>query len=104
MGESLKNLQRMDALEEANFVRFVRAQMKRNLKSGTEDVEFLVINPPEYIKTMTILNLLIAAPGIREIKARKILRNHIPSDKTVGDLSPRQREMILLRLRKLRKN
>jgi hypothetical protein len=101
MGESLKNLQRMDALEEANFIRYCRMNLKRNLKEGNIDAIDLIKHPPPYIKTMKLFDLLVAAPRIRQPTAKRILCLISPYT-TVGELTIRQRDAVIARIQKIR--
>jgi hypothetical protein len=96
-----KHQQRMGALEEANWVRFSRAQLKHNLRSGDVELVDLIEKPPEYIKKMRIFKLLMATPGIGIAKAKRILGPYISIDKTVGDLTPHQQKVIIHRLKTL---
>ncbi len=91
--------QRMAALEEANFIRFARANLKRDLHAGIVEAIDLIEKPPEYINTMTVYKLLMATPGIGKNKARRILRD-ISVDKTIGSLTQRQREAMVFRLQR----
>jgi hypothetical protein len=90
----------MDALEEANRIRTARAGMKRNLKNGIVHITDLIENPPEFINTMKILDLLVAAPKIRGIKARQILGPYISPTRAVGNLTDAQRDGLVRRLSK----
>jgi hypothetical protein len=82
----------MAALEQANEVRMARAQMRRDLRSGWMSVRVVILDPPDYVKTMYVLDLLMAAPSYGRVKASKILRLcRISTGKTVGGLSERQR-------------
>jgi hypothetical protein len=96
--------QRRAALEEANRVRLARAQLKRDLKAGRVSIYDLLAEPPEWIETMPVAQLLQAVPGIGPVKARGMLqRTGISASKTVGSiswrtvagLSPRQRGELL---------
>jgi hypothetical protein len=90
--------QRMSALEEANFIRFARSNLKRDLHAGNVKAADLISNPPEYIHTMKLFQLLMATPGIGKNKARRIIRD-IPVDKTIGTLTQRQRDAIVFRVK-----
>lgn len=98
MTPDAKYHQQMGALEEANRIRFVRVNMKRNLQSGEVDVIDLIENPPEYINTMRLLKLLMATPGIGKAKAKRIMGPRISVDKTIADLTQRERDVIVWRL------
>lgn len=93
--------QRMGALEEANFVRFARANLKRELQAG--DLENLIMDPPEYIHTMKLLQLLLATPGFGMMRAKKIFGPHISVHKTIGDLTPHQRKYVITKIQTIRR-
>jgi hypothetical protein len=61
------------------------------------------MDPPEYINTMKIVDLLVAAPKIRHIKAKQILGPYISPTRTVGDLTDPQRFGLIRRIQKLGK-
>jgi hypothetical protein len=66
--------QRREALERANDIRTYRAELKRDLKAGRENVIKLLRDPPEKIETMKVFDLLIAAPlSLVESKSTRLL-------------------------------
>lgn len=84
--------QRMDALKRANKVRSERAQLKRELKEGKLDIKDVLENPPEFLKTAKVIDILLGVPKLGRVKAEKILlRCRISQAKTIGGLSERQR-------------
>lgn len=88
--------QRLTALSTANAVRTFRGDLKKDVKAGKISVVKLLENPPEEIKNMKIPALLLAAPKIGQVKVNRILnRCRISPTKTVGGLSPRQRDALL---------
>lgn len=94
--------QRMDALARANQIRVKRAQLKRDLKSGRRSIHSLLLNPPAYVETAKVLDLLLAVPHLGRARAAKLLaRARIAPSKTVGGLSERQRAEIIALLRTL---
>ena len=91
--------QRMDALERANEIRRRRARLKRELKSGRTPIEDVLTQPPEYLASATILDLLIWTPKRKRIKATRVLRRcQITPSRTVGALTKRQRQIIIAEL------
>jgi hypothetical protein len=91
--------QRMDALEGANRVRLRRAQLKRDLKARRVSVCDVLADPPAWVGTMKVFDLLLAVPKVGRTKANKMLRGCVVSpSKTVGGLSPRQRGVLLAAL------
>ena len=92
--------QRLDALVKANWTRTNRAGLKRDLKAGRVQVAPLILDPPEWLGTMSVLDLLLATPKLGRVKANKALtRCRISPSKPVGALSVRQREELIGRLR-----
>ncbi|HEX6020645.1 MAG TPA: hypothetical protein VFZ00_01535 [Solirubrobacter sp.] len=88
--------QRLDALQEANRVRCLRAQLKRDLKAGRRHGIEVLANPPEWAATMKVIDVLLAMPKIGRVKASGALRRTQTSPaKTLGGLSPRQRGAIV---------
>ena len=90
--------QRREALENANRIRSARAELKRDIKAGRRSVVQLVGAPPEFIDSMRIFDLLLAAPKVGRVKANRWLsRARVSPSKTLGGLSERQRmELVAL--------
>ena len=84
--------QRMEALQRANDVRVRRAQLKRDLKAGQAQIDSILLDPPEFVSTAKVFDMLMAVPKFGRVKAARLL-NHcrISQSKTVGGLSERQR-------------
>jgi hypothetical protein len=88
--------QRMDALARANLIRTRRAQLKRDLKSGRLSIQTLLLNPPEYVETAKVFDMLLAVPKYGRVKVNKILAHcRISPSKTIGGLSERQRSELV---------
>jgi len=88
--------QRMDALARANQIRTRRAQLKRDLKSGRLSIQTLLLNPPEYVETAKVFDMLLAVPKYGRVKVNKILAHcRISPSKTIGGLSERQRSELV---------
>jgi hypothetical protein len=88
--------QRMDALRRANDVRVRRAQLKKDLKEGSVRVEEILDNPPEYVETAKVIDILMAVPKFGRVKAARFLTTcRISQSKTVGGLSDRQRAELI---------
>ena len=84
--------QRMEALKRANDIRVKRAQLKKDLKSGAVSIEQILSNPPEYVSTAKVFDMLVAVPKFGRVKAARLLNQcRISQSKTVGGLSERQR-------------
>src|SRR5918998_5114979 len=90
--------QRMDALRRANEIRVRRAQLKKDLKSGNARIERVLLDPPEYVETAKVVDILMAVPKFGRVKAARFLNQcRISQSKTVGGLSERQRvELVAL--------
>jgi hypothetical protein len=94
-------VQRMDALQRANEIRTKRAQLKRDLKAGRHSIHSLLLEPPEYVGTAKVVDMLLAVPKYGRVKVDKILRQcKISPSKTVGGLSERQRNELVSMLRR----
>jgi hypothetical protein len=84
--------QRMDALARANEVRSQRAQLKRDLKAARHSIHQLLLDPPEYVETANVFDMLLAVPKYGRVKVNRILTHcRISPSKTIGGLSERQR-------------
>ena len=77
-------------------IRSRRAQLKRDLKSGKAKIHDVIGNPPEYVQTAKVFDMLMAVPKYGKVKATRFL-NHcrISQGKTMGGLSDRQRHELL---------
>ena len=93
--------QRMEALKRANDVRTRRAKLKRDLKGGRTNVHGLLLDPPEYVLTAKVFDLLLAVPKYGRVKVNRILTHcRISPSKTIGGLSERQRNELVSYLRR----
>lgn len=93
--------QRMDALRRANEIRSRRAQLKKDLKAGRASITSIIAEPPEFVLTAKVFDMLMAVPKYGKVKATRFL-NHcrISQGKTIGGLSDRQRAELLELLRR----
>ena len=88
--------QRMEALRRANEIRVRRAQLKKDLKAGTVQIEEVLRDPPEYVETAKVVDILMAVPKFGRVKAGRFLNQcRISQSKTVGGLSERQRSELV---------
>ena len=93
--------QRMDALRRANEIRTRRADLKRELKAGRQQIHGLLLDPPEYLQTAKVFDLLLAVPKYGRVKVNRILTQcRISPSKTIGGLSERQRGELVSYLRR----
>jgi S13-like protein len=86
----------MDALQRANEIRTRRAQLKRDLKAGRVSIHKLLLNPPSFVETAKVFDMLLAVPKYGRVKANKVLQQcRISPSKTIGGLSERQRSELV---------
>ena len=94
-------VQRMDALQRANDIRTRRAQLKRDLKAGRQPIHELLLDPPSYLETAKVFDLMLAVPKYGRVKVNKILSMcRISPSKTIGGLSQRQRTELVDMMRR----
>ena len=92
---------RMEALKRANDIRSKRAQLKRDLKGNKQKIQTLLLDPPEYVLTAKVIDMLMAVPKYGRVKTNRILNPcRISPSKTIGGLSERQRAELVAQLRK----
>jgi S13-like protein len=88
--------QRMEALKRANDIRVRRAQLKKDLKTGTANIDDVLRDPPDYVSTAKVFDILMAVPKFGRVKAARFLNQcRISQSKTVGGLSERQRAELI---------
>lgn len=69
-----------------------RAQLKRDLKAGRGAIEEVLCDPPAFVQTAKVADLLLALPKYGPVKVNKLLsRCRIAPAKTIGGLTQRQR-------------
>ncbi|CAA9440782.1 MAG: 4Fe-4S ferredoxin, iron-sulfur binding [uncultured Rubrobacteraceae bacterium] len=88
--------ERRSALEEANRVRFARADAKRDLKSGALDIYDLLMEPSEELKGAKVEEMLLAVKGMGRVKVTRIMREAgVSRAKTLVGLTHGQRDRLL---------
>ena len=88
--------QRMEALQRANHIRVRRAQLKKDLKDGRVQIEVILLDPPDWVSTAKVFDMLMAVPKFGRVKAARLLNQcRISQSKTVGGLSERQRAELI---------
>lgn len=93
--------QRMEALARANEIRSQRAQLKKDIKSGTMQLADVIADPPGYVQTAKVYDMLMAVPKYGRVKATRFLTHcRISQGKTIGGLSERQRAELIQLLAK----
>ena len=88
--------QRMEALQRANDIRVKRARLKKDLKEGRVQIDDVLQDPPDYVSTAKVFDMLLAVPKFGRVKAGRFLNQcRISQSKTVGGLSERQRAELI---------
>lgn len=102
MGAPDRSLQqRLSALEVANNIRTRRKDLKLDLKAGRTQIAGLLLDPPEYLQTMKLYDLMVSVPKLGRTKVNRILAQcRVSPSKTIGGLSERQRGEIVSYLRR----
>jgi hypothetical protein len=94
---------RLAALGEANAVRVARAQLKREIASGSVAVADVLIDPPAIAASWRVAALLMSQRGWGRVKcARFLADNRIGDGKRIGELTVRQRGLLADQLRRPR--
>ena len=93
--------QRMEALRRANDIRTARAKLKKDLKASRANIHAILLDPPEYVLTAKVFDMLLAVPKYGRVKTNRILNQcRISPSKTIGGLSERQRTELVSLLRR----
>ena len=88
--------QPMEALALANEVRFARARMKKEIKSGEVDVCSLILDPPDELWSMPLIQLLKAKRGYGQVKSSKLCRRaQLEEHRPLGSLTTTQRRRLV---------
>jgi len=86
----------MEALERANGIRSERARLKQQLKVGDVHITDVLSDPPEYVHTAKVFDLIMAVPKFGRVKTSKVLEKcRVSSSKTIIGLTPRQRRELI---------
>jgi hypothetical protein len=74
----------MEALQRANEIRVQRAELKRRLKDGSVSIRDILEEPPAYVLTAKVYDMLVAVPKLGRVKASRFLNQcRISQSKTV---------------------
>ena len=93
--------QRMEALRRANDIRTARAKLKKDLKASRASINGILLEPPEFVMTAKVFDMLLAVPKYGRVKTNRILNQcRISPSKTIGGLSERQRTELVQLLRR----
>ena len=91
----------MRALELANEIRTKRAQLKRDLKGGKVKIDTLLLDPPEWLGSAKVFDIILAVPKYGRVKVNRVLNQcRISPSKTIDGLSERQRAELVTLLRR----
>ena len=94
--------QRMEALRRANDIRSKRAVLKKDLKAGRVRFDQLLDDPPDYLLTAKVFDMLLAVPKYGRVKTNRVLNScRISPSKTIGGLSERQRIELVGQLQRM---
>lgn len=92
--------QRLSALDRANDIRTRRARLKRDLKAGRQQAHGLILDPPDWLESAKLFDLLLAMPKYGRVKVNRMLvQARISPSKTLGGLTVRQRGEVVSYLR-----
>ena len=88
--------ERLSALEEANRVRFARADAKRDLRSGELGIYDLLMDPSEELKGAKVEEMLLAVKGMGRVKVTRLMREAgVSRSKTLVGLTHGQRDRLI---------
>ena len=96
--------QRREALAQANLVRTQRARLKADLKEGhlkegRRSLAALIAEPPDYLASAKLTEVLGAVPRCGSVRVARLLEHcRVSPNKTIGGLSPRQRRELVAAL------
>lgn len=91
----------MAALDKADEVRIYRANLKRDIKAGRTSIYDILLDPPDLIETMKLIDLMLAVPKYGRVRVDSIMKIcTISSSKKIGMMSLRQRMIIVSMLRR----
>lgn len=84
------------ALLLANEVRSARAVLKQRIRDGEVRAQDVLSDPPDYIKTASLMEILRAIPWVSFAKANRFCKAaRVNPGRRVGDLTSRQREALI---------
>ena len=95
--------QRREALDRANGIRTQRARFKKSLRAGRVSIYPYLRDPPDWLLTAKVADILMEIPKYGKVKVSKALTQcRISPSKTFGGLSPRQRDELVAHLQNRR--
>jgi hypothetical protein len=88
--------QRSRALAHANRIRVARKDMKGGLRCGTVQIADVLADPPDWLLTAPVREVLLATPTIGTVRTKRLLgRARIGFGVRVGALTARQLAALL---------
>lgn len=95
------HVERMRRLESANRIRSKKAAIRRAVAVGTTDAAELLVDPPDYIEKVKVIDFLTWLPKIGKTRGRRILRSAsgLPETTELRRLSPATRERLATLIR-----
>lgn len=97
--QARSHAQRLAALAQANRIRSERARLKAALRAGEARATPLLLDPPPCLQSASVAEVLLAVPGIGEVKVRRLLRScGLSAGRKLEGLSERQREELVAAL------
>jgi hypothetical protein len=87
---------RLAALGEANRIRTERSVIKAALRAGEARAAPLLLDPPDSLQTASVAEVLLAVPGVGQVKLRRLLTScRLSPGSKLGRLSVRQRQELV---------
>lgn len=91
--------QRLQALQQANRIRRLRALDKQNIRSRRLDARGVLLDPPSYWQGARVAELLLCVPAVGHTKIQRMLsRQQISPAKTLGGMTLAQRRRLAVEL------
>jgi hypothetical protein len=87
---------RRRVLEQAGAIRAQRTTLRSDIRSGTVRLAEIIADPPEYVSTMRVFDLLHSDPRLGRLRAERLLDEcGIPKRRTFAHLSDRERQVLI---------
>jgi hypothetical protein len=88
--------QQQAALDRANAIRIARSKVKKELFAGTRNVTDVISDPPDFMRGMTVLEVLKACKRVGDGRAKKIcLSAGVNPIWTLGELGDSRRKLLV---------
>lgn len=91
-----RSLQQMkEALALAQEIRLKRVALKRDIRGRRKSFAVVLADPPEWLLSAYVIDVLLAVPKVGRVKAEELFRrNGISLSKTFRGITARQRKAI----------